>query len=158
MLQEIARRAIAAPRRIIGVAILVFIAAAIFGILVARSLSPGGFQDPHSESAQAIKALTDKFGRSGQKMLILATAPAGAGSEQARQVGTDIVDQLQRSPLVFDVSSAWTMPCYEPTTAAADRVCDQVVMEAIAIPPSVLVLVRVLGGHLASCAQLRIVQ
>jgi putative drug exporter of the RND superfamily len=119
---------------------------------------PGGFQDPQSESAQAIKALTDKFGQSGQKMLILVTAPAGAGSEQARRVGTDIVDQLQQSPLVFDVSSAWTVPSYEPPTAAADLVSDLLVMEAITIPPSFLVLVWVFGGHLASCTQLRIVR
>ncbi len=54
MLQAIARLAIAAPRRIIAVGVLVFIAAAVFGIPVADSLSPGGFQDPNSESARAI--------------------------------------------------------------------------------------------------------
>ncbi len=119
MLQGIARLAIAAPRRIIGVAVLIFIAAAVFGIPVADSLSPGGFQDPNSESARAIKVLSDKFGQSGQQMLILVTAPAGANSEQARRVGTDLVDQLQHSPLVYDnVSSAWTAP----PQAAADLV------------------------------------
>ncbi|WP_216638189.1 hypothetical protein, partial [Mycobacterium sp. 1423905.2] len=76
MLQRIARLAIAAPRRIIGIGLLVFIAAAIFGIPVANSLSPGGFQDPNSESAHAISVLTDKFGQSGQKLLILVTSPA----------------------------------------------------------------------------------
>jgi RND superfamily putative drug exporter len=110
MLQWIARLAIAAPRRIIAVAVLVFIAAAVFGIPVANSLSPGGFQDPDSESARAIKVLTDKFGQSGQQLLILVTAPAGANSEQARKVGTDLVDQLQRSPLVYNASSPWTAP------------------------------------------------
>ncbi|EUA11292.1 hypothetical protein I546_2805 [Mycobacterium kansasii 732] len=46
MLQGIARLAIAAPRRIIGVALLVFLAAAVFGIPVANSLSPGGSKTP----------------------------------------------------------------------------------------------------------------
>ena len=110
MLQRIARLAIAAPRRIIGVAVLVFIAAAVFGIPVADSLSPGGFQDPNSESARAIQVLTDKFGQSGQQMLILVTAPGGVNSEQARKVGTDLVDQLQRSPLVYNATSPWTAP------------------------------------------------
>lgn len=41
MLQRIARLAIAAPRRIIGFAVFVFIAAAVFGVPVADSLSPG---------------------------------------------------------------------------------------------------------------------
>ncbi|WP_145929523.1 MMPL family transporter [Mycobacterium intracellulare] len=108
MLQKIARVAIAAPRRIIAIGVLVFIAAAVFGVPVAKSLSPGGFQDPDSESARAIAVLTDKFGQSGQQMLILVTAPGGTNSEQARAVGTDLVHQLQGSPLVYNVSSPWT--------------------------------------------------
>lgn len=115
MLRWIARLAIAFPRRIIGAAVLVFIAAAIFGIPVAKSLSPGGFQDPNSESARAIQVLTDKFGQSGQKMLVLLTAPDGANSDQARKVGTDLVNELQQSPLVYNVTSPWTTP-----TAAAE--------------------------------------
>ena len=118
MLQAIARLAIAAPRRIIAAAVLVFIAAAVFGIPVAKSLSPGGFQDPNSESAHAIEVLTDKFGQSGQQMLILVTAPAGANSAQARTVGTDLADQLQRSSVVYNVTSAWTAP----PQAAADLI------------------------------------
>jgi putative drug exporter of the RND superfamily len=115
MLPRIARLAIAAPRRIIAVGILVFVAAAIFGIPVAKSLAPGGFQDPNSESARAISVLTEKFGQSGQQMLILVTAPAGANSDPARKVGTDLVDELQHSPLVYNVTSPWTAP---PQTAA----------------------------------------
>jgi RND superfamily putative drug exporter len=102
--------AIAAPRRIIAAAILVMVAAAIFGVPVAKSLSAGGFQDPTSESAHANQLLSEKFGQSDQQMLILVIAPAGARSDRARQVGTDIVGQLERSPQVFNVSSAWTAP------------------------------------------------
>jgi putative drug exporter of the RND superfamily len=110
MLQGIARAAIAAPRRIIATGVLVFIAAAIFGLPVAKSLSAGGFQDPNSESARAISVLTAKFGQSGQQMLILVTAPQGANSAQARTVATDLIGDLQHSPLVYNVSSAWTGP------------------------------------------------
>jgi RND superfamily putative drug exporter len=102
--------AIAAPRRIIAAAVLVMVAAAIFGVPVANSLSAGGFQDPTSESAHANQLLSEKFGQSDQQMLILVIAPAGARSDRARQVGTDIVGQLERSPQVFNVSSAWTAP------------------------------------------------
>jgi putative drug exporter of the RND superfamily len=125
MLHRIARFATIAPRRILAVAALVLVGAAIFGIPVARSLSAGGFQDPTSESAQAIQLLTDKFGQSDQQMLIVVTAPAGAGSDQARQVATDIVQQLKRSPVVFNVSSAWTGPLNttaNPPQLAADLV------------------------------------
>ncbi|MDM4140230.1 MULTISPECIES: MMPL family transporter [Mycobacterium] len=118
MLQKIARVAIRAPRRILATGVLVFIAAAIFGVPVAKSLSPGGFQDPDSESAHAIGVLSDKFGQSGQQVLILVTAPDGSDSAQTRKVGTDLVDQLRRSPLVYNVSSPWTVP----PQAAADLV------------------------------------
>ena len=57
MLQGIARLAIAAPRRIIAVALLVMVGTAIFGIPVTKSLSAGGFQDPTSESWQAAELL-----------------------------------------------------------------------------------------------------
>lgn len=110
MLQKTARVAISAPRRIIAVGVLVFIAAAVFGVPVARSLSPGGFQDPNAESGRAISVLSDKFGQSGQQVLILVTAPGGTNSEPARKVGTDLVDGLQKSPLVYNVSSPWTAP------------------------------------------------
>lgn len=110
MLQRVARLAIAVPRRILAVGVLVFIAAAIFGIPVAKSLAPGGFQDPQSESSRAIAVLTDKFGQSGQQLLILVTSPAGATSDPARTVGVDLVEQLQHSPLVYNVTSPWTAP------------------------------------------------
>ncbi|KKC06498.1 MMPL family transporter, partial [Mycobacterium nebraskense] len=122
MLQGIARVAIAAPRRIIAIGVLVFIAAAVFGIPVAKSLSPGGFQDPDSESAQAIHVLSNKFGQSGQQMLILVTAPGGTTSEQARNVGTDLVNELQKSPLVYNVSSPWTRPFSDAPGASDDLV------------------------------------
>jgi uncharacterized membrane protein YdfJ with MMPL/SSD domain len=122
MLQRIARLAIAAPRQILAVAALVMVAAAIFGLPVAKSLSAGGFQDPGSESARAIHQLTDKFGQSDQQLVLLVTAPGGAQSAQARQVATDIVDQLKRSAGVYNVSSAWTGPAVGPGRLAADLV------------------------------------
>ena len=80
VLQRIARLAIAAPRRIVAIAILVMIGAAIFGIPVAKSLSAGGFQDPGSESAKATQLLNDKFGQGDMQLLITVSAPAGATS------------------------------------------------------------------------------
>src|ERR1700761_829044 len=122
MLQRIARLSIAAPRRILAVAALVMVAAAVFGLPVAKSLSAGGFQDPESESAHAIQLLTDKFGQSDQQLVILVTAPGGAQSDQARRGGTDIIDQVKRSAGVYNVSSAWTGSAAIPRHLAADLV------------------------------------
>ncbi|GFG74993.1 MMPL family transporter [Mycobacterium botniense] len=118
MLQKVARLAIAWPRRVIAVTAVLLVGGAVFGVPVAKSLSAGGFQDPNSESAQAIQRLTDKFGQSDQQMLIAVTAPGGAGSAQARRVATEIVEELKKSPLVFNVSSAWSVPAW----AASDFV------------------------------------
>ena len=116
MLQRIAYLAIAAPRRIVAIAALVMLACGIFGIPVAKSLSAGGFQDPTSESAQATKLLVDKFGQGDMDLVISVTSDAGAQAEAARAVGTDIAAQLQASPYVAQVTSAWTAP---PSAAPA---------------------------------------
>ncbi|OBI46319.1 MMPL family transporter [Mycobacterium sp. E796] len=110
MLQGITRLAISAPRRIIAATLLILVGAAIFGIPVVNRLSGGGFQDPTSESARATALLRDRFNQTDQQMLIAVTDPAGAQSGPARQVATDIVDHLERSPWVLNVSSAWTSP------------------------------------------------
>jgi RND superfamily putative drug exporter len=110
VLQGIARLAIAAPRRIIAVALLVMVGAGIFGVPVTKSLSAGGFQDPASESRQAARLLSEKFGQGDMQMVIAVTSDAGVKSPAARAVGTDIVRGLQASPYVVDVNSAWTAP------------------------------------------------
>jgi len=109
-LQRIALLAIAAPRRIIAIAALVMVACGIFGIPVAKHLSAGGFQDPTSQSAQATQLLVDKFGQGDMELVISVTDDNGAQSPAARAVGTDIASQLQASPNVVQVTSAWTAP------------------------------------------------
>jgi uncharacterized membrane protein YdfJ with MMPL/SSD domain len=116
LLHRIAELAIAAPTRTLAIAALVMVAAGIFGIPVAKSLSAGGFQDPTSESARATKVLTDKFGQGDVQLLLVVTAPDGVASTAARRVGTEIADQLSRSAHVTSVTSAWTAP---PAAAAS---------------------------------------
>src|SRR6478672_10799101 len=86
------------------------VACGIFGVPVAKHLSAGGFQDPTSQSAQATQLLVDKFGQGDMQLLISVTSDGGAQSTAARAVGTQITDQLQASPYVAQVTSAWTAP------------------------------------------------
>jgi RND superfamily putative drug exporter len=86
------------------------VAAGIFGIPVAKSLSAGGFQDPTSESARATQLLTDKFGQGDLQLLITVCAPDGFASGPGRAASTDIAGRLSRSPRVPSVASAWTVP------------------------------------------------
>jgi len=91
---------------------------AVFGVPVAKSLSPSGFSDPGSESAHASALLTGKFGQGDVQMLILVSSDDGIDSPRARDVGTDVVKRLDQDPHVTDVSSPWTAP----PAAAADLV------------------------------------
>jgi putative drug exporter of the RND superfamily len=110
VLHRIAQLAIAAPRRIIAVAVLLMVGAAIFGVPVTKSLSAGGFQDPTSESARATQVLTGKFGQGDMQLVFTVTAPDGVNSPAAEAAGTDIVKVIETSPHVADVVSAWTSP------------------------------------------------
>jgi RND superfamily putative drug exporter len=102
--------AIHAPRRIVAVALLVMVGAAIVGIPVTNSLSGGGMRDPTSESSQAAKLLSDKFAQGDMTMVVSITSSDGAESAATRELGTDFVRRLQNSPHVTEVTSAWTAP------------------------------------------------
>ncbi len=116
MLRGIARLAIAAPRRMIVIAALVMVAIGVFGVPVAKSLSPSGLQDPTAESARAAKLLTEKFGQGDVQLLVVVTAPDRFDSPEARAAATDVIDKLQRSGHVATITSPWTSP---PQAAAA---------------------------------------
>ncbi len=120
MLTRIALMAIAAPRRVLAVSGIVLVAAAIFGLPVAKSLSAGGFQAPDFESARANQLLVEKFGQGGMPLVVLVSSPDGARSPGAQAVATEIVDQLRKSPHAASVASAWTVPA----SAAADLISE----------------------------------
>jgi putative drug exporter of the RND superfamily len=113
--------AIAAPRRVIALAVLLTVVLGIFGIPVAKSLSASGFQDPTSESARAAKVLTDKFHQGDVQLLIVVSTPDGVDSAPARAAGNDIVDQLRSSPHVAEVTSPWTAPPPAADLVSRDR-------------------------------------
>ena len=106
MLHRIALLAIAMPRRILAVAALLLMAAAVFGVPVAKNLSAGGFQDPGSESARAAQLLTDKFGQGDMQMLVTISSPRGATSPDASAVARDDVAHLEHAPHVAGVGGA----------------------------------------------------
>jgi RND superfamily putative drug exporter len=108
MLQKITRAAITAPRRIVVVALLIMVGAAVFGIPVTTGLSTGGFRDPTSQSWRASQLLADKFGVGDMQLVLAVTSDAGAHSAVARTAGDELVALLKNLPYVTDVKSAWT--------------------------------------------------
>jgi RND superfamily putative drug exporter len=107
MLERTARLCVAVPRRIIGIAILLMIAAGVFGIPAAMSLSAGGFVDPTSESARAAATLAEKFNQGDMDLVLLVSSASGAMDGAARASGIDIAQQLSQSPFVSQVTSPW---------------------------------------------------
>jgi RND superfamily putative drug exporter len=110
LLQRIAITAILAPRRVIGFALIVMAAAAIFGIPVTSDLSNGGFRDPTSESWQASQLLSQKFGHGDMQLVIAITDDAGAHSQAALAAADELTTALKRERFVTRVQSAWTAP------------------------------------------------
>lgn len=117
-MRQIARLAIAAPRRVLAIALLVVAVIGVFGVPVAKELSSGGFMDPNSESARAAKVLTEKFNQGDAQLLVVVTGDDGFDSSDARAAALGIVDVLRSSQHVAAVTSAWT----SPSNAASDLV------------------------------------
>lgn len=118
MLQWFTRLAIRAPRRVVGVAALLMVGAAIFGVPVAKSLAAGGFSDPSAESSRAAQLLEDKFRQPGMQLVVMITVPDDVRGPAARAAGLDVVGNLTASPDVTGVASPWTAP----PPAAADLI------------------------------------
>jgi RND superfamily putative drug exporter len=120
VLHRIALLAIAAPRRVLAVAALLMVGAAVFGVPVATTLAAGGFQDPAAESFRATALLGEKFGQSDVQLLFMVTAPDGIRGAAARAAGLDIVNQIKDAPYVAGVVSPWTSPPDAADLVSAD--------------------------------------
>ena len=130
MLQRIALQAIVAPRRILVLAALALVCAAIFGLPAAKSLSAGGFQDPGSASARGAEILTGTFGRSEMDLVFAVTGPDGATDPTARSAGLDIVRSLEVAPNVTRVVSPWTsLPPMADELISRDNRCGLIVAD-----------------------------
>ena len=115
MLQRLARFVVAAPRLVLGAALLVAVAAAVFGLPVITHLAAGGQQDPTSESARVAQILVEQFGISDQSLVLMLRSDEGAKSPAVTRVADELEGELRRSGVVLDVASAWKVP---PSVAA----------------------------------------
>ena len=110
MLCHMTRFAIAAPRRILILALLLMAGAGVYGAPVMDSLSAGGFRNPASESWDATQMLAHTFEQGDMNLIVSITSDAGVQSETARAVAHDLAAQLNGFPFITQVHSAWTAP------------------------------------------------
>jgi RND superfamily putative drug exporter len=110
VLRLIARAVVAAPKRIIGTALLVMAVAGAVGAPVSTMLSAGGFTDPDAESNRANAILIDEFGQGFVPLYLLVKAPEAVTSPAPRAVIEGLVTELRGAEQVASVSSPWEVP------------------------------------------------
>ncbi|WP_227837463.1 MMPL family transporter [Nocardia aurantia] len=105
-----AELALRSPRRVAGVVLALFVAAAAFGLPVTTKLLAGGYDVPGTEFTQAEQILADKFDTGGFTLIMTVTDPAGVDSDAAKARGADVVAGLHRSPYARQIISYWATP------------------------------------------------
>jgi RND superfamily putative drug exporter len=110
MLTRLANLGIRHPRRILLVAGLLFVLAALYGISAASHLSSGGFRDPNSGSSKADTLMQQRFHAGGTNLVLEINAPAGARSAAARTAGLAAERAVRQSPYADQVASFWSAP------------------------------------------------
>jgi RND superfamily putative drug exporter len=110
MLTRIANVGIRGPKRVLGIAGLLLVIAAVFGISVAKHLSAGGFTDPRSQSAKATDVLAHTFHAGDTNLVLEVRSPRGVDSATVRDRGLQLTRQLSRAPYTSHLTSYWTAP------------------------------------------------
>jgi putative drug exporter of the RND superfamily len=110
VLDLLARGVIAAPKRILAVAVLVMAIAGVLGAPVSTMLSAGGFTDPDAESNRANRVLVDEFDRGFMNLNLLVEAPGPVTAPEPRALIDEIVAGLRSSERVARVISPTEMP------------------------------------------------
>lgn len=110
MLDRMCRLAIAAPKRVIAVAIAVMALAGVLAAPIGSMLSAGGFTDPDAQSNQANRVLTEEFDRGFVNLNLLVTAPEPVTSPPVRRAVDQLVAELRGSEHVARVLSPTETP------------------------------------------------
>ncbi|MDX6698491.1 MAG: putative drug exporter of the superfamily [Solirubrobacteraceae bacterium] len=116
---RLANLALGAPRRVLLVAVLLFLAAGAFGGSVAKHLDPYGADDAATETYAARTAIERASGLEAKPGVIaLVATPTGARSPAGRARVARVVATLRREPTVGRVVSTLDRP--DPALIARD--------------------------------------
>lgn len=109
MLDRLARLAVARPRAVLAVTVVLVAAALAYGSGIAERLSGGGFYSVSSESQRAAAMLEQRFHVGKPNLVILAT-DTGSGSVDAPDAvaaGEALTREIAATPGITTVSSYW---------------------------------------------------
>src|SRR5947207_14945038 len=113
MLVRFARWVITRKRAVLAATIVFVLAAGAFGGSVAKHLSSGGFDDPHSENSQVKRLIDEKFPQGATpNVVLLVTAKNGNVDDPAvatagQRLTADLAGQPSIGGLAF---SYWSIP------------------------------------------------
>lgn len=96
------------PKRILAVAGILVIAAAVTGVRAFGVLEDEGFDDPNSDSTRAAEVIEDRFGAAANLIFLVEAHSGTADSPAVQQAGTELTDSLEQESTVSEVESYWT--------------------------------------------------
>ncbi|MGV9824309.1 MMPL family transporter [Gordonia sp. NPDC003429] len=125
MLARLTRVVIGAPKTVLAVTFLVLVLCGLYGASASQHLLPGGYSDPHSESARAADILDDTFARGGLQVVLKLDGPAGTDMStdpRAVAVGRSMVDELGTLDYIQKpILSVWQDPTLAPALLSKNR-------------------------------------
>src|SRR5919204_559235 len=108
MFTRLGRLTVRRRRRVLVAGAAFFVLAGVLGGGVASHLVSGGFDDPHSESSRAERAIERHFGKQRPDLILLVTAPRGTVDDaEVTTAGNALTHRLAREPGVARTVSYW---------------------------------------------------
>ncbi|MFE3544223.1 MMPL family transporter [Nocardia sp. NPDC059177] len=107
MLTRIAHAAVARPRLVVAVALLLMVLSGAIGATVHSHMKSGGFVTADLDSVQASQYLSEHFPGSEPNYVLLVTAPDGPDSPAARAAADQAIAELRTHDWVSGVQSYW---------------------------------------------------
>ena len=119
MLTRIAELAVRRRKAVLLGGLALFLLAGAFGADVQQHLSQGGFEDPRSESARALKVLDDHFDTGPPNIVLLVEAKRNdVDAPDVAAVGAVLTQELADEPTVAEAVSYWTLGRPPPLKSA----------------------------------------
>ncbi|WP_066171307.1 MMPL family transporter [Gordonia hydrophobica] len=114
MITRLAERVVAAPKLVLGLAVVLLALCGAYGLGAADKMLAGGFEDPHAESSHARDVLEQQFHRGGPTLVVKLDGAPGTDlstSPEAEALGTRIVGQLEATGHIeAPILSVWADP------------------------------------------------
>lgn len=123
-MERLTRTVLAAPKTILIGAFVLLVLFGVYGGGVAGHLLSGGFEDPHSESAQAAKILENEFERGGIQVIFKLDAPNRdvTADPVVARVGQRLVTDLKEFDFVQQpILSIWSDPAAAKNLVSTDK-------------------------------------